>query len=88
MLGTAGRDDKKQNPEVIVKEKNLLQVSDTGEIESIVRKVIESSPEETKRYKAGEVKLLGLFVGKVMKESKGKANPKTVNELVSKLLSD
>lgn len=82
MLNTVSNDGDKQNPEVIVKEKNLLQVTDISEIESIVRKVIEDNPKETERYKAGEVKLLGLFVGKVMKESKGKANPKTVNELL------
>lgn len=82
MLNSAGRDDKKQDPELIVKEKNLLQVSDTGEIEGIVKKVIEANPNEVKRYKEGETKLLGFFVGKVMKESKGKANPKAVNDLL------
>ncbi|MFI5211704.1 MAG: Asp-tRNA(Asn)/Glu-tRNA(Gln) amidotransferase subunit GatB [Ignavibacteria bacterium] len=75
-------DAEKQNPETIVREKNLLQVTDSSEIEIIVKKVIEDNPEETKRYKNGEVKLLGFFVGKVMKESKGKANPKAVNELI------
>ncbi|MEO8512701.1 MAG: Asp-tRNA(Asn)/Glu-tRNA(Gln) amidotransferase GatCAB subunit B, partial [Ignavibacteria bacterium] len=82
MLNSPRNDDEKQNPEVIVKVKNLLQVTDTSEIESIVKKVIEENPNEVKRYKEGETKLLGLFVGKVMKESKGKANPKAVNELL------
>ncbi len=82
MLNTVSNDGNKQNPELIVKEKNLLQVTDTNEIESIVRKVIEDNPNETGRYKAGDTKLLGFFVGKVMKESKGKANPKVVNELL------
>mgnify|MGYP000859627934 FL=1 len=77
-----------QAPEYIVKEKNLLQVTDSGEIESIIKKVLDESPKEVERYKAGEVKLLGLFVGKVMKESKGKANPKTVNELIIKNLGN
>ena len=49
-------------------------------------KLGEKNPKEAERYRAGETKLLGLFVGKVMKESKGKANPKTANELVTKLL--
>ena len=72
----------RQNPELIVTERNLVQVTDTGEIEKIVQKVIDDNPGETTRYKNGETKLLGFFVGKVMKESKGKANPKTVNELL------
>ncbi len=67
-------------------EKNLSIVSDTSEIESIVKKIIDTNPEETQRYKSGEKKLAGFFVGKVMQESKGKANPKIVNELLIKLL--
>ncbi len=86
MLQTEGKDDPKQDPAFIVKEKNLLQVSDSSEIETIIQKVISDNPKETERYKNGETKLLGFFVGKVMKESKGKANPKVVNELVNKHL--
>lgn len=82
MLETTGRDDKNQDPNFIVTNKNLLQVTDSTEIESIIKKVIEENPKETQRYRSGETKLLGFFVGKVMKESKGKANPKTVNELI------
>ena len=79
---TVRDNDEKQNPEYIVKEKNLQQVTDSSEIEKIVQKVIEENPKETERYKKGETKLIGFFVGKIMKESKGKANPKTVNELL------
>lgn len=86
MLQTESSDDPKQEPAFIVKEKNLLQVSDSSEIETIIQKVISDNPKETERYKNGETKLLGFFVGKVMKESKGKANPKVVNELVNKHL--
>lgn len=82
MLLVKDPSSKQQNPEVIVNEKGLLQVTDSSEIEKIVRKVIEDNPNEAARYKGGETKLLGFFVGKVMKESKGKANPKTVNELL------
>lgn len=88
MLKTAGRDDANQDPEKIVTDKNLMQVTDTNEIEAIIIKILTDSPKEVERYKAGETKLLGLFVGKVMKESKGKANPKTVNELIIKNLSN
>jgi aspartyl-tRNA(Asn)/glutamyl-tRNA(Gln) amidotransferase subunit B len=83
-LGPGNTD--KQDPVKIVREKNLLQVSDTSEIEKIVIKVLEENPNEVKRYKDGETKLLGYLVGKVMKESKGRANPKTVNELLVKIL--
>jgi aspartyl-tRNA(Asn)/glutamyl-tRNA(Gln) amidotransferase subunit B len=86
MLEVKDPDDKKQDPGYIVKEKNLLQLTDSSEIEKIVRKVIEENPKEAERYKSGEIKLLALFVGKVMKESKGKANPKVVNDLIIKNL--
>jgi len=86
MLEVKDPDDKKQDPGYIVKEKNLLQLTDSSEIEKLVIKVIEENPKEAKRYKSGEIKLLGLFVGKVMKESKGKANPKVVNDLIIKNL--
>lgn len=88
MLLSKSKDDENQNPEKIVRDKNLLQVSDSNEIEGIIKKIIADNPKEAERYRAGEIKLLGLFVGKVMKESKGKANPKTVNELITKNLGN
>lgn len=88
MLLTGSRDNVNQDPEKIVKEKNLLQVTDTAEIEDLIKKIISDNPKEAERYRSGETKLLGLFVGKVMKESKGKANPKTVNELITKNLGN
>ncbi len=87
MLKISDSGDIKQSPDFIVKEKGLLQLSDSSEIEKIVTKILTENPNEVKRYKAGEVKLLGFFVGKIMKESKGKANPKTVNELLEKNLN-
>ena len=74
-------------PEVIVKEKGLVQISDAGEIEKTVDDVIAKNPKEVERYKAGEEKLIGFFVGQVMKLTKGKANPQMVNELLKKKLS-
>ncbi len=76
-----------RDAEVIIKEKGLVQISDTGEIEKIVDDVITKSPEEVERFKAGEQKLLGFFVGQVMKATKGKANPQMVNELLKSKLS-
>lgn len=86
MLKCKDPGDKWQNPSYIVKEKNLLQMTDESEIENLVLKILIENPNEVTRYKNGETKLLGFFVGKVMKESNGKANPKTVNELIFKSL--
>lgn len=76
-----------KDAEVIVKDKGLVQISDTGEIESIVDGIIANSPKEVDRFKGGDNKLMGFFVGEVMKATKGKANPKIVNELINKKLS-
>ena len=71
----------------IIDEKGLSQISDENEIESLVDKVLNSNPENVKKYKNGKDKLFGFFVGEAMKLSKGKANPKIVNELIKKKLS-
>lgn len=75
-----------KSPESIIKEKGLVQISDTGALESAIRKVMDANPEQVQSYKGGKVKLLGFFVGQVMKETKGQANPAVLNELVKKLL--
>ncbi len=74
------------DPQQIVKEKNLVQISDTTEIESIIKKIIEVNKEQVEEYKSGKEKVFGFFVGQVMKESKGKANPKIVTEILRKML--
>jgi aspartyl-tRNA(Asn)/glutamyl-tRNA(Gln) amidotransferase subunit B len=76
-----------KNPSVIIEEKGLVQISDDSKLESIICKIIENSPKEAERFRNGEQKLMGFFVGQVMKETKGKANPKLVNEIINKLLS-
>ena len=75
-----------KEPDVIVKEKNLLQITDTGTIESAVDKIVAASPKEVEQYLAGKDKVIGFFVGQIMKETKGKANPQIVNELLKKKL--
>ncbi len=72
---------------VIVDEKGLKQVTDTGAIDAIIDKVIEANPDNVEKYKGGKDKLFGFFVGQVMKETGGKANPKIVNDLLKKKLS-
>ncbi len=70
----------------IVEKKGLSQISDEGAIKEIVEKVVNSHPNEIEAYRNGKTNLLGFFVGQVMKETKGRANPKTVNELIRKVL--
>jgi aspartyl-tRNA(Asn)/glutamyl-tRNA(Gln) amidotransferase subunit B len=72
---------------VIVEEKGLVQVRDEGTIESVVDEVLADNPAEVERYKAGNEKLIGFFVGQIMKKTKGKANPKLANEILLKKLS-
>ena len=64
----------------IVAERGLVQVSDIGEIDRIIDDVIAASPQQLESYRSGKEALFGFFVGQVMKASKGKANPKVVNE--------
>jgi len=70
----------------IVENKGLSQISDEGAIKEIVEKIVNAHPAEIEAYKNGKTNLLGFFVGQVMKETKGRANPKTVNELIRKIL--
>jgi aspartyl-tRNA(Asn)/glutamyl-tRNA(Gln) amidotransferase subunit B len=72
----------------IVAEKGLTQITDEGEISSIIEKIIKENPKEVERYKAGDTKLLGFFVGQVMKATKGKANPAVVNQTLRKSLEE
>lgn len=76
-----------QDPEVIVKEKGLVQISDSSEIEKAVDDILARSQKEIERYRAGDEKLLSFFVGQVMKVTKGKANPQLLNELLKKKLT-
>ena len=70
----------------IVEQRGLSQISDTGAIKEIAQKVVEAHPNEVSAYKGGKVQLLGFFVGQVMKETKGRANPKSVNEILKEIL--
>lgn len=70
----------------IVESRGLSQISDEGAIKEICQKVADANPEQVEKYKAGKVQLLGFFVGQVMKETKGRANPKAVNDLMKEIL--
>ena len=71
---------------VIVEKKGLSQITDEGAIKAIVQKVVDANPNQVEAYKNGKTNLLGFFVGQVMKETKGRANPKTVNELLKEII--
>jgi aspartyl-tRNA(Asn)/glutamyl-tRNA(Gln) amidotransferase subunit B len=76
-----------KDPETIVQEKGLLVINDVSAIEGYVRQVLEKNPKEVEEYRGGKVKLMGFFVGQVMRVSGGKANPEQVNEIMRKLLA-
>ena len=66
----------------IIEAKGLKQITDTSALEHMVDEIITNSPQQLEQYKSGKTKLFGYFVGQVMKESKGKANPQIVNKIL------
>jgi aspartyl-tRNA(Asn)/glutamyl-tRNA(Gln) amidotransferase subunit B len=77
-----------KDPEAIISEKGLAQVSDTGAIEAVVDEVLAKNAAEVEKYKAGKKQSFGFFVGQVMRAMKGKGNPALVNELLKKKLGE
>ncbi len=75
-----------REPKAIVEKKGLVQVSDSSAIEEIVVKILERCPDEVAAFQNGKTRLMGFFVGQVMKETKGRANPKMVNQVLKKRL--
>jgi aspartyl-tRNA(Asn)/glutamyl-tRNA(Gln) amidotransferase subunit B len=80
--------EKGSDPIEIIKSKGLEQISDEGELEAIAQAVIDNNSSQVEAYKSGKDKLFGFFVGQVMKETQGKANPGAVNQILRKLLAD
>ncbi len=78
---------RQKSPKEIVKERDLVQISDPKKLEPIIDEIIAKFPENVAKYKEGNEKLFGFFVGQVLKATQGKANPRVVNELVGKKLS-
>jgi aspartyl-tRNA(Asn)/glutamyl-tRNA(Gln) amidotransferase subunit B len=75
-----------QDADTIIEEKGLKQVTDTGAIEAVVDQVIADNPDKAAEFRGGKDKLMGWFVGQVMKASKGKANPQLANQVLAKKL--
>ena len=80
--------DEDKDPSAIVEERGMKQVSDTGAIEAAVDAVIAANPDEVARYKEGNTKVIGFFVGQCMKEMRGQGNPKIINQLLAKKLAE
>ena len=72
----------------IINDKGLVQISDTTEIEKFIDQVLIENPDNVQKYKEGKTKLLGFFIGEVMKATKGKANPGLLNQIVKKKLDN
>jgi aspartyl-tRNA(Asn)/glutamyl-tRNA(Gln) amidotransferase subunit B len=72
----------------LVEQKGLIQITDTAAIEAVIDEVIAANPDELAKYKAGKKKLLGFFVGQVLKRTQGRADPKLTNQLLAKKLEE
>lgn len=74
--------------DAIIEEKGLVQIQDESILEDIAKKIIDANPDQVNAYKGGKDRLFGFFVGQVMKETQGKANPKSVNDILKRFLSN
>jgi aspartyl-tRNA(Asn)/glutamyl-tRNA(Gln) amidotransferase subunit B len=75
------------SPRTIVERKGLAQISDTGALEEIVAKVVAANPDLVEKFRGGKSGVLGALVGQVMRETRGRANPKLVNELLARTIN-
>ena len=75
-----------EDVDLIIETKGLTQIQDETLIEDIAKRVIEHNPDQVTAYKNGKDKLFGFIVGQIMKETQGKANPKSVNKILKRLL--
>ena len=93
LSATAGKDvlaelfTTEASPRTIVKRKGLAQISDTGALEEIVAKVVAANPDLVEKFRGGKSGVLGALVGQVMRETRGRANPKLVNELLVRAIN-
>jgi len=77
-----------QDPAAIVKRRGLVQVSDAGALAAVVDRVLAAAPTEVAAFRGGKTKLMGFFVGQVMKATRGKANPQLVNQILTEKLAE
>jgi aspartyl-tRNA(Asn)/glutamyl-tRNA(Gln) amidotransferase subunit B len=77
-----------RDPETIVHDKSLAQISDAGALEAQARDILAANPKEVADFKAGKTKVMGFFVGQLMRQTKGQANPQLANEIFGRLLAE
>lgn len=77
-----------QEPDAIIQAKGLSQISDSSSLEALAREILAAHPKEVADYRGGKTKIMGFFVGEIMKKTKGQANPKVVNQLFARLLQE
>ena len=77
-----------KDPETIVKEKNLVQITDTSELDGIVIDILNQNESQVQEYISGKDKVFGFFVGQAMRATKGKANPQIINEILRAKLEE
>jgi len=78
--------EKGTDAESLVQNSGMTQITDESELKVLVEKIIAASPKQVEQFKAGEAKVIGFFVGQVMKETQGRANPQVVNKLLNAYL--
>ena len=76
------------SPAAIVEKKGLVQISDAGELDGVIDQIIADNPDEVERFKGGDQKLMGFFMGQLMRATKGQANPQKASQLLREKLSD
>ena len=76
-----------KDPAIIIEVRGLKQVSDEGALRSLLETLLNNNPKQVEQYRAGKTQIKGFFVGQVMKETKGQANPQIVNQLLEELLN-
>lgn len=79
--------DTGQDPKIIVKERGLEQIGSSEELEKIIKEIVDQNPAQVSEYKSGREKVFGFFVGQAMQKTKGKGDPKLINDLLRKYLS-
>jgi aspartyl-tRNA(Asn)/glutamyl-tRNA(Gln) amidotransferase subunit B len=77
-----------EEPAAIIKRMGLVQVSDEASLSAVIENILAANPKQLAEYRSGKMKVMGFFVGQVMKETKGQANPQVVNDLLRKKLAE
>ena len=75
-----------ESPASIVEKKGLVQISDAGELDGVIDQIVADNPEEVERFKGGDQKLMGFFMGQLMRATKGQANPQKASQLLREKL--